>query len=70
MFNTFHAEHRFSRYPLDHVFHTRDFILKELRRLPYTGSDHFPILAELAFTPSRKAEVPPPVASAADLNRR
>ena len=67
MFSTFHAEHRLARYPLDHVFHTRDFTLKELRRLGYTGSDHFPIVVELAFTPSRKHEVPRPVPTAADL---
>jgi endonuclease/exonuclease/phosphatase (EEP) superfamily protein YafD len=67
MFSTFHAEHWLARYPLDHVFHTRDFTLKQLRRLGYTGSDHFPIVAELAFTPARKHEVPRPDASASDL---
>jgi endonuclease/exonuclease/phosphatase (EEP) superfamily protein YafD len=67
MFNTFHAEHPLARYPLDHVFHTRDFTLKSLRRLPYTGSDHFPIVAELAFSPSRKHEVPRPEPSPANL---
>jgi endonuclease/exonuclease/phosphatase family metal-dependent hydrolase len=66
MFSTFHAEHRFARYPLDHVFHTRDFSLRELRRLGYTGSDHFPIVVELAFTPSRTHEVPR-APTAADL---
>ena len=30
-FNTFHARHPLARYPLDHVFHTRDFSLKELQ---------------------------------------
>ena len=67
MFSTFHAEHRLARYPLDHVFHTRDFTVKELRRLGYTGSDHFPILAELAFTPSRKDEIPRPSPTTGDL---
>ena len=67
LFSTFHSEHPLARYPLDHVFHTRDFTLKELRVLSYTGSDHFPILAELAYTPARKAAVPRPTPSAADL---
>jgi endonuclease/exonuclease/phosphatase (EEP) superfamily protein YafD len=67
MFNTFHAEHPLARYPLDHVFHTRDFSLRELRRLQYVGSDHFPILAELAFTPARKADVARREATKADL---
>lgn len=31
LFSTFHAEHRLVRWPLDHVFHTADFRLKELR---------------------------------------
>lgn len=69
MFATFHARHPLARYPLDHVFHTRDFTLKQLRRLPYTGSDHFPILAELAFTPSRRHQVSPQQPSRGDLAR-
>ena len=66
MFGTFHAEHRLARYPLDHVFHTRDFSLNELRVLPYTGSDHFPIVVDLAFTPEVKAQVPRPETTALD----
>lgn len=54
MFNTFHARYPFARYPLDHVFHTRDFQLVGMRRLGYTGSDHFPVVVELAYLPSRK----------------
>jgi endonuclease/exonuclease/phosphatase (EEP) superfamily protein YafD len=68
LFSTFHSEHWVARYPLDHVFHTRDFTLKELRVLPYTGSDHFPIVAELAYTPSRKPEVTRPTPTDADVD--
>jgi endonuclease/exonuclease/phosphatase (EEP) superfamily protein YafD len=60
LFSTFHARQPLARYPLDHVFHTRDFTLRELRRLAYTGSDHFPIVVELAFTPERKDRVAEP----------
>lgn len=67
MYNTFHARHPLARYPLDHVFHTRHFTVKELRRLRYTGSDHFPILVELAFTPERKHEVPRPEPTRGDV---
>ena len=67
MFSTFHAEHPLARYPLDHVFHSRDFTLKELRRLGYTGSDHFPILVELAFTPADKHKIADPAPTPADL---
>jgi endonuclease/exonuclease/phosphatase (EEP) superfamily protein YafD len=65
-FNTFHAEHPLARYPLDHVFHTRDFTLNDLRVLSYTGSDHLPIAVDLAFTPAAKAQVPRPEPTASD----
>ena len=52
MFATFHADHWWLRYPLDHVFHSRDFGLVELERLAHVGSDHFPIMIELALDPS------------------
>jgi endonuclease/exonuclease/phosphatase (EEP) superfamily protein YafD len=48
-FSTYHASHPLLRYPLDHVFHTNHFDLVELRRLGHVGSDHFPILVELAL---------------------
>jgi len=66
MYNTFHANHHLARYPLDHVFHTRHFNVAEIRRMQYTGSDHFPILVELAFDPSRKHEMPRPTPDAND----
>jgi endonuclease/exonuclease/phosphatase (EEP) superfamily protein YafD len=65
-FSTFHAAHSLARYPLDHVFHTRDFSLNALRVLPYTGSDHFPIVVDLAFTPEAAPQVPRPEPSASD----
>jgi endonuclease/exonuclease/phosphatase (EEP) superfamily protein YafD len=68
MFTTFHAEHWLARYPLDHVFHTRHFTLKDLRVMRYTGSDHFPILAELAYSPERTHDAPRPEASEGDLS--
>lgn len=51
LFNTFHAEQPLLRYPLDHVFVSNDFRLAELRRLPYVGSDHFPIYVALNHEP-------------------
>lgn len=53
MYNTFHASYPFLRWPLDHVFHSKDFTLMDLKRLDFMGSDHFPILVELALTPSQ-----------------
>jgi endonuclease/exonuclease/phosphatase (EEP) superfamily protein YafD len=51
MFNTFHAGHRFMRWPVDHFFHSKDFTVVRLVRLPGCGSDHFPVLIELKYTP-------------------
>ena len=49
MYNTFNANNRLLRYPLDHVFHTRHFGVVKLARLRHVGSDHFPMLVELAL---------------------
>ena len=53
MFNTFHAEHWFLRWPLDHLFHSRHFTLGFIRRLPAFGSDHFAMLVELVYDRAR-----------------
>lgn len=62
LFSTFHADHRFMRWPLDHVFHSKHFHVVEIRRLGHVGSDHFPILVELALQPAPppEAKVDPP----------
>ncbi|MFU9046511.1 endonuclease/exonuclease/phosphatase family protein [Acinetobacter tibetensis] len=45
--NTFHADYPFLRWSLDHVFHSTDFALIQMQRLPHIGSDHFPIYVKL-----------------------
>ena len=49
MFNTFHADYWFIRWPLDHLFHSRHFRLSRMRRLPPFGSDHFALFTELSL---------------------
>ncbi len=49
LYSSFHADHLFVRFPLDHVFHSNHFRLAELRRLPNIGSDHFPIYIALTY---------------------
>lgn len=49
MFNTFHADYKFMRWPLDHLFHSSHFTLKRLERLRSFGSDHFALFTELVF---------------------
>ena len=49
MYNTFHAQHFFMRWPVDHMFHSKHFSVVQLERLGGCGSDHFPMLIELAW---------------------
>lgn len=63
MISTYHADHALLRYPLDHVFHSDDLALVDLQRLGHTGSDHFPLLADLAVV---DADQQAPEASASE----
>lgn len=45
--NTFHADYPLLRWSLDHVFHSTDFALVHMKRLPHMGSDHFPVYVVL-----------------------
>ncbi|WP_158773403.1 endonuclease/exonuclease/phosphatase family protein [Cobetia sp. L2A1] len=53
MFNTFHASLPLLRWPLDHLFHSRHFSVVRVARMEAFGSDHFPLLTELALTPAQ-----------------
>ena len=66
LFSTFHARVPFLRFPLDHILHSDDFRLVSMRRLPYVGSDHFPVYAQLSFEPSAKRDQEAPAADAGD----
>jgi endonuclease/exonuclease/phosphatase (EEP) superfamily protein YafD len=55
MFNSYHADCFFLRFPLDHVFHSSHFKFIDMRRLAHIGSDHFPIYAALSFHPEKDA---------------
>lgn len=49
MFNTFHADYWFMRWPLDHLFHSRHFTLSRIGRSQHIGSDHFALFTELVL---------------------
>ena len=66
LFATFHAQHGWLRYPLDHVFHSEEFALVGLERLGDVGSDHFPIAIELAIDPDKHPLQDAPDADADD----
>ena len=61
MFNSFHAQIPFLRWPLDHVFHSDHFLLADIQRLPAFGSDHFPVYLRLSLQPGAEIiqEAPP-----------
>ena len=56
MFNTFHADHWFMRWPLDYLFHSQHFSVLSLARLPSIGSDHFPLLTRLSYSADDTAD--------------
>ncbi len=65
-FSTFHAKYPGMRFPLDHVFHSDSFRVVSMRRLEYSGSDHFPICIVLSYEPAAAAEQEAPDADAGD----
>jgi endonuclease/exonuclease/phosphatase (EEP) superfamily protein YafD len=56
MFNTYHADLFFFRYPLDHLFHSDHFTLIAIRKLDHFGSDHFPMYVALNLEPGAEHE--------------
>ncbi len=67
MFSTFHANWPVLRWPLDHVFFSEHFRLVTMRRLGFTGSDHFPVHLVLSLEPVAAAEQEAPEADREDL---
>jgi endonuclease/exonuclease/phosphatase (EEP) superfamily protein YafD len=65
--NTFDTRSRLMRFPLDHVFASRHFLLVELRRLPDIGSDHFPLLVVLDYDPGATRAIEEPQPDVGDL---
>ncbi len=66
-YNTFHAQYKIFRLPLDHVFHSHHFRLIKLERIKNScGSDHFPVFIKLSYEKSAAAEQPKSVADAAE----
>jgi len=66
LYSTFHARWPLLRWPLDHVFFSDCFRLIALRRLPYAGSDHFPVYVALHLEPDAAAEQEAPEKDAGD----
>ncbi|MDF1502993.1 endonuclease/exonuclease/phosphatase family protein [Roseisolibacter sp. H3M3-2] len=65
-YSTFHARYPGLRWPLDHVFFSKQFRLVSMERLDYVGSDHFPVCVVLSLEPDAAARQEAPAADAAD----
>jgi endonuclease/exonuclease/phosphatase (EEP) superfamily protein YafD len=48
-YNSYNADNILMRWPLDHIYVTKEFSLKTIEKLEYMGSDHFPIYVELSI---------------------
>ena len=62
LFNTYNAKSWVMRWPLDHVFTSPEFRIRDVRLGEPIESDHFPFFAELTYEPklSKEQELPPP----------
>ncbi len=58
IYSSFDARYPILRWPLDHLFHDSHFRLVRLTRLPHIGSDHFPMLFELALAEDAAGDAP------------
>ncbi|KGK29944.1 endonuclease/exonuclease/phosphatase family protein [Cellulophaga sp. E6(2014)] len=54
-YSTYNAKSWFMRWPLDHVFASAHFRIKEVHRGSKIGSDHFPFYAKFTFEPALAA---------------
>lgn len=64
--NTFHVNYLLLRWSLDHVFHSTDFSLVEMKLLESIGSDHFPVYTVLQHDRKMKEIHRAPIASMDD----
>lgn len=58
-FSTYHSGYWFMRFPLDHLFHTKDLFVKEMERTEYFGSDHFGMYYEIHLKKKAPSTVTP-----------
>ena len=55
LYATFNVDWPLMKWPLDHLFASKDWTLSDFRRLGDIGSDHFPIVIELCHQPEAAA---------------
>jgi len=58
LYNTFNSKSWIMRWPLDHIFVSKEFTLHRMEMGHYTGSDHFPLYAKLSIDRGENPEGP------------
>jgi endonuclease/exonuclease/phosphatase (EEP) superfamily protein YafD len=69
LYATFNANWPLLKWPLDHLFASKEWTLGEFRRLKDIGSDHFPILVELCHRPQAAPVQKEPPAKPSELQK-
>lgn len=67
LYNSYNAESRIYRFPIDHVFASEHFRLMDMDVLPPIGSDHHPVIVTLSLEPSAPATQDKPDPQGDDL---
>lgn len=58
-FPTYHAGYRLMRFPLDHLFHTKDLFVDTMIRTNYFDSDHFAMYYEICHKSKNNGRIKP-----------
>lgn len=67
LYATFPAARPWLRFPLDHLFHSADLGLVEMRCVPVSGSDHLSIYVRLSHAPAGRPATQVPEPESGDL---
>ncbi|WP_300025210.1 endonuclease/exonuclease/phosphatase family protein [uncultured Maribacter sp.] len=67
LYNTYNAKSYLMRWPLDHVFSSAAFRVKDIQVGDDIGSDHFPFFTEFTYEPRLSSEQELPKASAQEI---
>ena len=69
LFNTYNAQSSIFRWPLDHIFVSKEFRVINIERGANINSDHFPTYAHLHFEPEKSEEQKPEPPTKEQLKR-
>ncbi|WP_369996073.1 endonuclease/exonuclease/phosphatase family protein [Winogradskyella sp.] len=69
IFSTYNAKKFLLRWPLDHIYCTKEFRYKSYKVYNETSSDHFPVYAEFSLEPNNAKEQEPEEVRKEDLKR-